>query len=65
MSHWINWNDEKPITGSQFWIKNELNEVVADRAYISLEDDAVWLATDGEDELYTGQISEWAYELGD
>lgn len=61
--HWINWNDENPLTGSQFWIKDELGNIIPARAYV--EGTTIYLALDGDDEEYTGQISEWAYELGD
>lgn len=63
MTHWVNWNDENPLTGSQFWIKDELGVMNPNRAYV--ENNIVYLALDGEDVEYTGQISEWAYELGD
>ena len=59
---WVNWNLEQPLTGSQFWIKDELGNVVSSRAYI--ENNIVYLALDGDDEVYVGQISEWTYELG-
>lgn len=63
MTEWFDWNNENPLTGSQFWIKDELGNIVSSRVYV--ENNIIYLALDGDDEEYTGQISEWAYELGD
>jgi len=63
MAHWINWSDENPLTGSQFWIKDELGNIIPTRAYV--EANTIYLALDGDDEEYTGQISEWIYEMGE